>query len=153
MHRLPDRVVAPEGEGNIADSPARFAARQGLFDFTDGLDELHRVPVVLFNARGHGQDVDVEDDILRGKSGFFGQKPVGPSADFHFSLPIGGLALLIKGHHDDRGSIAAGLPGLFQKSLLAFLKADRVHHRLALDTLQTGLKNRPFGAVQYQRHP
>ena len=53
-----------------------------------------------------------------------------------------GLALLVEGHHDDGGAVAADEPGLLEELLLALLEADRVDDRLALDALQPGLDDR-----------
>ncbi len=153
MHRLPDRVVPPEGEGDIADPAARLAPGQGLLDLPDRLDELHRIPVVLLNARCHGEDVHVKNDVLRGKSRLLGEKPVGPAADRHLPLAVRRLSLFIKRHDDDRRPVPADLPGLFEKRPLPLLQADRIHHRFALHAPETGLQHRPLGTVQNQRHP
>ena len=153
MHRLADWVVAPEGEGNIADSPAGLASRQGFFDFPDRLDELHRITVVLLNPGGHREDVDVKDDVLRGETRFFGQQSVSPPANLHLAFSVGRLPLFVECHHDDGGPVAPGLAGLLEERPLPFLQADGIHHRFALHALQTCLQNRPLGAVQHQRYP
>ena len=57
VHRLADHVVAAERKRNVADAAGNFRQRQILLDSPRGLDEVHRVAVVLFHARADGQNV------------------------------------------------------------------------------------------------
>ena len=61
--------------------PLNLARGQVLLDPARRLDEIDRVIVVLLQAGGDGQDVRVEDDVLRRKAGLFGQNLVGARAD------------------------------------------------------------------------
>ena len=67
VHRLAHRVVAAEGERDVADAAAHLGEREGLLDPARGLDEVHGVVGVLLDAGPHGQHVRVEDDVLGGK--------------------------------------------------------------------------------------
>ncbi len=58
-------VVAAEGEGEVGDAAAGEHARQLRLDATHGLDEGDRVVVVLGQSGADGEDVGVEDDVLR----------------------------------------------------------------------------------------
>ena len=62
-----------------------------------------------------------------------------------------GLALLVERHDDHRGAVAANELRLVQEVVFAFLEADRVDDRLALDALQAGLDHRPLRAVDHDR--
>ena len=111
-------------------------AGQVLFDPAGGLDEIHRVIVVLLHAGGDGQDVGVKNNVLRRKAGLLRQNFVGAGANFLAALEGVGLAALVKGHHDDGRAVAADQPGLLEEFFLAFLEADGVDHGLALHALQ-----------------
>ena len=122
-----------------------------LLQLADGLDELDGVVVVLLDAGADGEDVRVEDDVAGREADLLGQQPVGPLADGDLVVLGDGLAFLVEGHHDDRGAVALDQPGLFEELLLAFLEADRVDDRLALDALQARLDDRPLRAVDHDR--
>jgi hypothetical protein len=62
---LAHRVVAAEAERHVGHAARHLGARQVLLDPARGLDEVHRVVVVLFNAGGDGEDVGVKDDVFR----------------------------------------------------------------------------------------
>ncbi len=66
---------------------------------------------MLLDAGGDGQDVRVEDDVLGREADLFGQQLVGPLADAHLAIGLGGLALLVERHHDDRRAVAADAAG------------------------------------------
>ena len=77
VDRLAHGVVAPEREADIADAAADLHQWQVLFDLSHRLEIGQGVFVVFLNARGHGKDVGVEDDVLRQEAGLFGQDLVG----------------------------------------------------------------------------
>ena len=77
-----------------------------------GLDEVHGVIVVLVHAGGDGEDVRVEDDVLRREAGLLRQDAVGAGANFLPALKGVGLAALVEGHDDDGGAVAADETGL-----------------------------------------
>jgi hypothetical protein len=78
---LAHRVVAAEAEAHVGHAARHLGARQVLLDPARGLDEVHRVVVVLFNAGGDGEDVGVEDDVFRRETHFVHQDAVGALAD------------------------------------------------------------------------
>ena len=81
--------------------------RQVLADPARRLDEIDAVVVVLLDAGGDGEDVRIEDDVLGREADLFGQNVVGALADLGLALERVGLALLVEGHDDDRGAVAA----------------------------------------------
>ena len=151
MHGLPDCVVSSEREGNITHPPARLAPRQGLLNLPHRFNELHGIVVVLLDPCGHGQHVNVKNNVLRHESRFLRQKLISPSTDLHLPRLFRCLPCLIKSHDNDRRPIASRFTGLFQKHLLPLFQADRIDDWLSLDTLQTRLQDGPLRAVQDQR--
>ena len=107
---------------------------------------------MLFEPGGDGQDVGIEDDVGRIESRLLGQQPVGPLADRHLPLDGVGLAFLVERHDDDAGAELADRRRLLQEVRFAFLQADRVDDRLALHALQARDEDRPFRAVDDDRH-
>ena len=127
---------------------ADLRERQVLLDPLRGVDEIHGVVVVLLHAGADGQDVRVENDVLRREADLLRQNAVGALAHLGLALEGIGLALLVEGHHDDGRAIAANQHGLLHELLLAFLEADGVDHAFALDALQPGLDDRPLASCQ-----
>ena len=144
MHRLAHPLVAAEGEGEIGDAARDMHVRQLGLDAARGLDIGEAVIAMLLDAGGDGEDVGIEDDVFRREADLLGQKRVGALADLEFALRGLGLALLVEGHHHHGGAVAADLLGVLEEGPLAFLHADRIHHRLALHAFQPGLDHRPF---------
>ncbi len=58
------------------------------------LDEIDAVIVVLLDAGGDGEDVRIEDDVLRREAGLLGQQLVGAGADFDLARLGVGLPCL-----------------------------------------------------------
>ena len=81
VHGLANLVVAAKAEGDVGDAAAHLGVRQVGLDPTGGVDKVNRVVVVLLHARGHGEDVGIEDDVFRGKANLIDQNPVGTLAD------------------------------------------------------------------------
>ena len=127
--------------------PLTFAQREGLLDPPRGLDEGDRVVGVLLDAGADGQDVRVEDDVLRREADLLGRGS-GRRGDriSTFRSTVVGLALLVERHHDDGGAVAPDEPGVLAEDLLAFLEADRVDDALALQALQPGLDHLPVAS-------
>ena len=72
MDGLAHRIVAAEGERHVAHPPGDQGMRQGALDLAGGLDEVHRVIVVLFDAGGDGEDIGIENEVFRGEPHLFG---------------------------------------------------------------------------------
>jgi hypothetical protein len=68
---LAHRVVPPEGERDVGDAPRGPDVGEGSTDLPYGLYVVHPVGVVLVDARGDGEHVGVEDDVLRRKLNLF----------------------------------------------------------------------------------
>jgi len=145
------RVIAPEAETHVGHTARHLGAWQVLLDPARGLDEVHRVVVVLFDAGGNGEDVGVEDDVLGREIDLVDQNAVGALADLDLACVGVGLAFFVKGHHHRGRAVALDQPGLAFELFHALLHADRVDHRLALDALQTSLDDRPLGRIDHDR--
>ena len=152
MHRGAHRLVAAEGEGEVGDTARDMGARQVLPDPARRLDKVDAVIVVLLDAGGDGEDVGVEDDVLRRHPDLFCQDAVGAGADLRLAPEGVGLALLVEGHHHHRRAIAAHLLRMLAERRLAFLHRDRIDDRLALHAFQPRLDHRPFRRVDHHRH-
>ena len=153
MDRLPDRVVAAEGERDVGHAARDQGAGQVLLDPAGGLDVVDAVVVVRLDAGGDGEDVGVEDDVLGREAHLHGQDPVGPLADLDAALERVGLALLVEGHDHRRCPVALHQRRLVDELLLALLHRDRVDDGLALDAAQAGLDNLPLRGVDHDRDP
>jgi hypothetical protein len=107
---------------------------------------------VLLDPGGDGEDVRVEDHVLRGEPGDVDEQAVGAGQDVELAIGGVGLALLVEGH-DDRGrAIATDQAGMLEEGLLALLERDRVDDTLALDALEPGLDHLPLRGVDHHRH-
>ena len=67
MHGFAHGVVAAERKRNVADAAADFGQWQLCFDLPRRFNEINGVVVVFFNAGGNGQNIRIENDVLRGK--------------------------------------------------------------------------------------
>ena len=144
VHGLAHRVVAAEGKRDIGHAAAHLGAGQGALDFAHGAKEIDGVIVVLLDARGDGQDVRIDDNVLGRETRFRREQAVGPRADPHLGVAVRGLALFVEGHDDGCGAVAADEAGPAQKFGLAVFQRDGVDHALALKALQAGLEHAPF---------
>ena len=84
MDSLPHRVVAPEGEGHVGYAAGGQSVGEVVLDPAAGVDKVHRVVVVLFDARADGEDVGVEDDVFRREARGFREQGVGAGTDLRF---------------------------------------------------------------------
>ena len=107
---------------------------------------------MLLDARGNGEDVRVEDDVLGRKADLPGEEVVGPLADRDLAVGLGRLPLLVEGHHHHRRAVPPHDAGLPEKLLLPLLEADRVDDPLPLHALQPCLQHGPPRAVDHDRH-
>ena len=90
MHGLAHGVVAAEGEREVRDAARDLRVGQVLLDPACGVDECLGIAVVFGNARGDGQHVGVEDDLL-GRESVPGQQAVGALG--HLDLALEGVGL------------------------------------------------------------
>ena len=86
-----------------------------------------------------------------GKAHFLRQDVVGARADFDAALERIGLAALVEGHDDRRGSVAMHQLRALAKDFLAFLEAERIHDGLAGRATQSRLDHAPLRAVDHER--
>jgi hypothetical protein len=149
VDRLAYRVVAAEGERDVAHPAAHQHVGERRLDPADGLDIRHRVAAVLLDPGADREDVRVEDDVLGREADPLGQDPVAPTADRDLAVRRVGLAPLVERHDDDGGAVAAHERRLADEFLLALLEADRVDHAFALDALEPGLDDGPLGRVEH----
>ncbi len=98
-----------------------MTVRKAPLQFTSRLDELHRVVVVLGDARCDRKDVGVEDDVLGGEASLFGQQAIGALQTFDHASGRIGLAGFVECHHDHRRAIASDCLRLLEERLFPFL--------------------------------
>ena len=151
MHRLAHGLVAAERERDVAHAAADLRQRKPGLDDAGRLDEVDRIASVLFDAGGHGQDVRVEDDVLRREPDLAREDAVGARRDLDLALDGLGLALLVEGHHDDGRAVALHSARLPPEDLFALLEAEGVDHPFPLHALQSRLDDRKPGAVDHDR--
>ncbi|VVN75804.1 hypothetical protein PS685_05292 [Pseudomonas fluorescens] len=152
MDRLTNRVVATERERYVGYTARGQGIGQFVADICTGIDEVHSVVVVFFDAGGHGEDVRVENDVFRREAHFVDQNVVGAFADLFLARFGVGLAGFVEGHHHHGGAVALAQLGVLNELLDAFLHADRVDDALALDAFQAGFDHFPLGGVDHDRH-
>ena len=150
VHRLADRVVASEGEGQVGYASAGQCSREiGLYP-AHRFDEVDSVAAVARLARTHAEHVHVENYVACVESYAPEQVP-GPFAYRYLASVVSRLALLVEGHHNHGSPEAQYLPRLFEESVLALLETDGVDHALALGVLQSGKHRVPVRGVDHQR--
>src|SRR5690606_26313162 len=149
VHGLPHGIVPAKGEAQIAHTAAHLRQRQVLLDPAGGLDEIDRIRVVLRDAGRHGEDVRVEDDILRRKADVIHQNPIGALANRLSPLKRVGLPLFVECHHDDGRAEPPHDAGLITEDGLALLKTDGVYNALPLNALQPRLDHGPSRRIDH----
>jgi len=148
---LAHRVVAAEGEGEVAHPAAHPDPRHLRLDAAGRLEVGEGVVVVLLHPGRHGEDVRIEDDVGGLEARFPGEQPVGAAADLHAAVGGLGLPALVEGHDDGGGPVAAHLPRLLEEVGLPLLQRDRVDDALPLRRLQPRLDHLPARGVDHQR--
>ena len=153
MDRFAHLVVAAEGKRNVADAAGGVAAgKLGRYP-AHRVDEVAAVCIVGVDAGGDGEDVGVEDDVLRRQAGFLHQQAMAAPHDGLAAFQRIRLPVLVEGHHHHRGAVALAQPRLFQERGLAGLEADGVDDALALHAAQAGLDHAPIAGIDHHRHP
>ena len=149
MHRLAHALVAAEREGQVRHAAGNMDERHAAADLARRLDEVDPVIVVLLDAGRDREDVGIEDDVLRREADLLGQDLVGARRNLDLARHRVGLALLVEGHDDHGGAVAAHGPRVGDELLLAFLHRDRVHDRLALHAFQAGFDDLELRTVDH----
>ncbi len=152
VNRFAHRVVAAEGERHVGHAAGTERVGQLVTDIGTGLDEVHRVVVVLLDAGGDGEDVRVEDDVFRREAHFIDQDVVAALADFLLARSGIGLADLVEGHDHYSGAVALAQAGVVLERLDTFLHGDGVDDALALDALEARFDHFPLGGVDHDRY-
>ena len=96
-----------------------MTACAALPDDFSGLDKVDGIVIVLGHTSGNGQNVHVEDNVLRREVALLGQDFESTLADPYLVFYRRCLALLIEGHHDHSGTILENLPRLGLEFLLS----------------------------------
>ena len=81
MHGLSEVVESSESETEVGETSTDMAAFALLSEDLGGLDEVDGVVVVLRHSCGDGQNVDIEDNVLRWEVDLLGQYLEGSLAD------------------------------------------------------------------------
>ena len=123
-----------------------------MFDPARGVDEVHRIVVVLFNAGGNGKNVRVKNDVFGRKVELIDQHAVGAFANFNLALISVGLTFFVKRHHHRSSTIALEQFGLVHERHQPFLHRYRIDNALALNAAQASLDHAPLGAVDHDGH-
>jgi hypothetical protein len=143
---LPDSVIPPETEGDIADPPEIPTWGMVRRMISGGFDEVEGIVLVFGNAGSYGKNVGVKNDVFRGEVSVLRyQEFVRPLADFNFALFGVRLAGFVEGHDDHRRAVALDELGLAEEVFFPFFEADGVHHRLSLDAFEPSLDYLPLG--------
>src|SRR5205085_8982039 len=123
-----------ERERDVAYASAHPRAGKIGLDPARRVYEVDRIIAMFLETCGHGQDVWIENDIVRLKTCTVRQQVVSSLANFHFALEVVSLSCFVERHHNDRRPVATDPGGLLQKILFPVFQADRVNDRLALNT-------------------
>ena len=70
MDRFANRVVTPERERHVGNTAGNHGMGQVLTNPLGGFDKIDGVVVVLFDTRGDGENIRVEDDVFRREANF-----------------------------------------------------------------------------------
>jgi hypothetical protein len=130
-----------------------MAPGAGIPDDARSFDEVDGVVVVFFNPCRHGENVWIEDNVLRREADVFGEDTERPLADLDLAVLGVGLPNFVKRHDDNSGPIGQALRRLLPENVFALLHGDRVDDALTLHTFQAGLNHFPFGTINHHRHP
>src|SRR5665648_604408 len=137
MNGFTNLIVSSERKGHIAYSTACFGMFQVFLDPAYRINKVNRIIIVFLHSSADDQNIRIENDILRRKINFVDQNIVGALTNFDTSFKRIGLAFFVESHHNYCGSISFQQLGLFPKNGLAFLHADGIHNRFALNTFQS----------------
>ena len=145
MHGLAHLLVAAKREREVGDAAGDMGAGEIFPDPPRRLDIGDAVAIVLLDAGGDGEDVGIEDDVVRRKADGIDENVVGALADRGLARERIGLALLVERHHHHSGAVPAHDLRLADEFRLALLERDRIDDRLALDAFEPGLDHLELG--------
>lgn len=152
VHRLTDGLHASEGEGEVGQTTADTGQRKVLLNEINAVKELHGVGGVLLHTSTDGENVGIENDVLRREADLLSQDLVRSLADFELSGGRHGLSFFVEGHDDNSSAIAENNVGLLDKVFFTFLQADTVDDALSLYFLQTSLNYGKVRRVEHKRY-
>ncbi len=118
VHNLPHGVVSPEGERQVTHPTAHMDAGKSLLDGPGSFDIGVGILVMLFNPCCHGENVRIEDEILRREADLLCQEGAGTLTYLHFSFICISLPLLVKRHYNHRRTVLPDEARLFKELLL-----------------------------------
>ena len=146
-------LFAAEGERKIADPAAGMHAGQPLANQAGSLDVGAGVVVVFFDPGGHGENIEVEDDVFGREAGLIHQQVVAALGHCDALFDALRLPLLVEGHDNHGCAQAPDFAGLLDELRLAVLEADGIGHALALHALQPGDQHLETRRVDHHRNP
>mmetsp|Transcript_4876 Transcript_4876/g.16886 ORF Transcript_4876/g.16886 Transcript_4876/m.16886 type:complete len:474 (+) Transcript_4876:1973-3394(+) len=152
VERAAHRLVAAEREGEVGHAARNLGARAHTLDLAGGVDEVDAVVVVLLHTGADGEDVRVEDDVLRVEAHLLHEDAVGARADANLLRLRGRLALLIERHHHNGGAVALDELPVADELVLTTLERDGVDDALALRALEARLDHVELARVDHERH-
>ncbi len=124
MHRLTNKVVSSEREGDVTHAARNFRERHFFFDLARRLNEVYRIAIMLLHPSGYRENIGIKNNILGREVSLFRKELVGSFAYCNFIIYVGCLAMLVKRHDNYSGSIITDNSGLFEEHILAFFQAD-----------------------------
>ncbi len=151
VHGFAHHVVAAEREGYVADAAADFGERHALFDLAAGFDEVYRVVIMFFDTGGDGEDVGIEDNVLRIESYAVHEDIVCALADGDAFLEGIGLAVFIEGHYHNGCAVALADDRLFDEFFFPFLEGDGVNDTFSLEAFQAGFDYAELAGIDHHR--
>mmetsp|Transcript_3747 Transcript_3747/g.9780 ORF Transcript_3747/g.9780 Transcript_3747/m.9780 type:complete len:609 (+) Transcript_3747:1365-3191(+) len=152
VHSLAELRVAAEGKRHVGDTAGDVAARERFPQNLRRLEEVDGVLVVLFDARGDGKNVGVENDVVAVEPDLIHQNPVRAGANPDLVLHRSGLAHLVERHDNHRRAVPLNDPRVPPELILAGLERNRVDDALPLQTLQPLLHHLELRRVHHDRH-
>ena len=122
VHGPTHGLIASEGERDVRNTPRYLGQRQLLLDPRRRLHEVDGIVVMGLDSSPYGQDVGVDDDILRRHANPVDQQSICPLRDRDSSLVGVGLPCLVEAHDDHGSTMIATDPGTTQEFLFAVLE-------------------------------
>ena len=114
-------IIPPEGKRYVADATACFGIFQVFLDPAHGIDEVHRIIIVLLHPGTDDQDIRIEDNILWREVNLVDKYIVGTLADFNPSLERIGLSFFVESHNNHRCPVSFQQLSLFAEGRFTLL--------------------------------